>query len=461
MGQWFGSSGVRGPYTDISPAFGFKLGIAVGETFRQDNPVYIASDIRATGDILKFCFMSGFSAVSGDIIDIGQNPTPVLSYMSDIKDTLGIMITASHNPPGNNGFKLFWKGGECSESVEKQIEERIGTSTIPESYYSLNYSKWDSVGTGSFTDPNPIIDDYITLIMQQIRITNTDRKIVIDCANNVPNLVTPLALDKLGFSNIIEINQTLDYTFPGRPSEPTVENLQGLITKVIEENADIGIAHDGDGDRFAIIDETGHLVPATTLINFFLDHLDYARTKSGIVYLTGDCTREATVIAEQHGAEVKTSLIGRNREHINDPRVIFLAEPNKLIFPELGNWIDGLYPALKLIEIVGKQELSTIMKAYGTRKTLRKAFTYDDNERQGIHNQLQKLPSTWSKHIKNIIKSDGLKIFLKDNSSVLIRFSGTEPKVKFYLESDSDSENFSLLSKLKHELELKGKGKDC
>lgn len=94
MGQWFGSSGVRGTYAEISPAFGFKLGIAVGETFKLGKPVFIASDIRATGDILKFCFMSGFSTVSGDIIDIGLNPTPVLSYISDVKNTLGIMITA-------------------------------------------------------------------------------------------------------------------------------------------------------------------------------------------------------------------------------------------------------------------------------------------------------------------------------------------------------------------------------
>ncbi len=461
MGQWFGSSGVRGTFAQISPAFGFKLGTAVGETFKLDKPVYIASDIRATGDLLKFCFMSGFSSVSGNIIDIGLNPTPVLSYISDIKNTLGIMITASHNPPGNNGFKLFWKGGECNESIEAQIEEKIRSSVIPETYYSPNQSEWDSVGTGSFVLPKPIVDDYISLLIKKLTIKNTDIKLVIDCANNTPNLVTPFTLKRLGFRNVIAINETLDPTFPGRPSEPTAENLQDLISRVVGENADLGIAHDGDGDRFAIIDEKGNLIRATTLINFFLDHLNYPKAKNGIVYLTSDCTSEAASIAENHGAVVKASRIGRNREHVNEARVIFLAEPNKLVFPELGKWIDGLYPALKLLEIVGTDKLSTVLSRYEKRKTLRKAFKYSQNDKRQIHDYIQNLPSLWSKQIEKVIKVDGMKLYLKDKSSILIRFSGTEPKVKFYIESNTHPRNAEILTQLKSELHLEGQGLDC
>ncbi len=461
MGQWFGSSGVRGTYADISPSFGFKLGMAVGETFKLEKPTYIASDIRTTGDLLKFCFMSGFSSVSGNIIDIGLTPTPVLSFISDVKDTLGIMITASHNPPGNNGFKLFWKGGECNEAVEEQVENKIRSSRIPEIYYSSNQLDWSSVGTGSFIDPKPIINNYIDLLMKKLKIKNTDYKVVIDCANNVPNLVTPFALKKLGFDKILEINTALDATFPGRPSEPTAENLQGLISRVISESADLGIAHDGDGDRFAIIDEKGNLISATTLINFFLDHLDYSIAKNRIVYLTSDCTSEASTIADKHGALVRTSRIGRNREHVNEPGVIFLAEPNKLVFLELGNWIDGLYPALKLLESIGTNSLSSIMERYEKRKTLRKAFVYSQKDKQQIHKYIQNLSSLWSDQVEKVIETDGLKFYLKDKSSVLIRFSGTEPKIKFYLESDTDSMNTKLLKKLKSELNLEGKGQDC
>ena len=72
MGKWFGSSGIRGSYNIISPEFALKLGMAVGKYFNLQKPVFIASDIRATGDILKINFMSGYSSLSGDIIDIGH-----------------------------------------------------------------------------------------------------------------------------------------------------------------------------------------------------------------------------------------------------------------------------------------------------------------------------------------------------------------------------------------------------
>ena len=274
MGRWFGSSGIRGPYDVISPEFGFKLGMAVGKTFRLDKPAFIAADIRATGNIMKSSFMSGYSSVKGDIIDLGLCPTPIPSYLSATKDTLGIMITASHNPPSHNGFKLFWQGGECSQTIEDIIEKNLAHIESSQTIISENLSSWDSVGTCTNTSSSIMIDEYIDYLKKNVTISHNKSDIVIDCANNVPNLVTPLALEQLGFSRVTAINEHLDHIFPGRPSEPTKENLQGLIQAVIDNQADIGIAPDGDGDRFAIIDNEGNLVKATTLINFFIDQ-DY------------------------------------------------------------------------------------------------------------------------------------------------------------------------------------------
>ena len=149
MGKWFGSSGVRGSYDVISPEFALKLGMAVGKTFNLEKPVFIASDIRATGDIHKSSFMSGYSSFSGDIIDIGLCPTPVLSYMSDISETLGIMVTASHNPPGHNGFKLFWRGGECNEETEAKIEQFMESLDLGGEDLEKDDSSWNSVGMNS------------------------------------------------------------------------------------------------------------------------------------------------------------------------------------------------------------------------------------------------------------------------------------------------------------------------
>lgn len=461
MGKWFGSSGVRGDYNVISPEFALELGMAVGKTFSLKKPVFIASDIRATGDILKSCFMSGYSSFSGDIIDIGLCSTPVLSYMSDISETLGIMVTASHNPQGHNGFKLFWRGGECSEEIETKIEQVMESYNSGKETLEKKRSPWKSVGTTSFIEPSRIIDHFVNFLNDKIDNCNKDTKIVLDCANNVPNLVSPLSLEKLGFKNVILINNVLDSTFPGRPSEPTLDNLQELIKRVISEKADLGVAHDGDGDRFTIIDENGHLIKATTLINFFINNLDYSDPIKNIIYLTSDCTKEGEIIAKKQDAIVKTSRIGRNREHVNEEGVLFLAEPNKLIFPEIGNWIDGLYPVLKLLEIRKNRKISEIMLQYENRKTLRRAYKISKDEKDRIYDHIEKLPTLWADLIEKTVNLDGLKLHLKDKSSVLIRFSGTEPKVKFYLESDTVDQNLKLITLIQEELNLTGEGIEC
>lgn len=461
MRKWFGSSGIRGPYDIISPEFAFKLGIAVGKTFSLQKPAYIASDIRATGHILRFYFMSGYSSVSGDIVDLGLCPTPISSYMSANEDTLGIMITASHNPPGYNGFKLFWQGGECSEAIEDKVEQELLSVEKSFSIASNSLHSWNSVGNCINISSEIIINDYIKYLKDNVTFTSTKSKIIVDCANNAPNIVSPLALQKFGFSQVLTINKRLDFTFPGRPSEPVKENLQGLIQSVIDNQADIGVAHDGDGDRFAIIDEKGNFLKATTLISFFIDHLDYSNPEKQIIYLTSDCTKEASEIAKKHGAKVQISRIGRNKEYVNEKGVLFLAEPNKLIFPAFGKWIDGLYPVVKLLEIIQDQKISKVMKDYDQRRVLRKAFGFTDENNIEILNQIENLPTLLSHRIKSIDKRDGIKIYFTDDSSVLIRFSGTEPKVKFYVESNSESHNLKLLSGLTEDLGLVGYGLDC
>ncbi len=461
MGKWFGSSGVRGDYDTITPEYGYNLGRAVGKTFFLENSVYIGSDIRATGDILKFCFMSGFSSHSGKITDIGRVPTPVVSFLSDINDTLGIMITASHNPPGHNGFKLFWKGGECNESTEAKIEENnLSTTSFADSGESNGLS-WHLVGNNTFSSTHNIINQFSEYLTKSVQISNTEIRIALDCANNVPNLVTPLILKKLGFNSVYSINTHLDFTFPGRPSEPTRENLQALIENVKEDERDIGIAHDGDGDRFAIINEKGDLVKATTLINFFIDHLKYSDKKENVIYLTSDCTQDAVKLAEKYGATVKISRIGRNREHINEKNVLFLAEPNKLIFPSFGKWIDGLYPVLRLLEITKGHKLSSVLNEYEKRKIIRVAFKITEEKKKQIKETIQELPTLWSHKISRIDELDGLKVYLKDHSCLLIRLSGTEPKVKFYLESETETKNNSLLIDIKKEFNLTSTGLDC
>ncbi|MFX0124694.1 MAG: hypothetical protein ACFFAE_13775 [Candidatus Hodarchaeota archaeon] len=461
MPQYFGSSGIRGSFNRINPEFSILLGKAVGKALKSSKPAYITSDIRFTSNLLKSAFMSGYSSSSGTIIDIGLSPTPVLSYISSSRKTLGVMVTASHNPPSNNGFKFFLNGSECGEAFEKKVENELQLESDSYDFSTSKRIPWNNVGQIRYENSTCYVDEYLNYLFSKIHINNFDRKIIVDCANNVQNLVSPPALKQIGFKKVIPINDTLDASFPGRPSEPSSGNLVSLKKKVIEENADIGIAHDGDGDRFAIIDEKGDFVSSTSLICFFIDHLDYSNLNRTKIILTSDCTSQAVDLVQKNGGSVVLNQIGRNREFVNDSDVLFLAEPNKLIFPHLGKWIDGLFPVLKLLEISESKRISDVLSPYDKRKILRKAFEVSAGDRDRIKTQIDHISQLWSDDILTISYLDGIKLNLKDGSSILIRFSGTEPKVKFYIESSSRKKNEDILNEIITGFEFNSSGKDC
>ncbi|MHA2074322.1 MAG: hypothetical protein ACW97X_06865 [Candidatus Hodarchaeales archaeon] len=461
MPRWFGSSGIRGSYQDINPEFAMNLGKAVGRVFKKKKNSYIASDIRATSNLLKSCFLSGFTSESGSIVDIGLAPTPVLSYISQYKRTLGIMLTASHNPPSNNGFKLFLNGGECSEQIELDVAKILEKNLTSPMINIDPSNEWKDTGVISHASNIDFINKYLRSLLNYFNFKIKNQKIVLDCANNVPNLVSPYALKNIGVSDLITINSELDSSFPGRPSEPSAVNLQTLKKRVVEENAYLGIAHDGDGDRFAIIDEKGDFVNSTALISCFVDHLDYSDPNRNRIILTSDCTKQAKEIVDKKGGTLKISRIGKNKEYIYDSSILFLAEPNKLIFPELGRWIDGLFPVLKLLELSEGEPISKFIAEYDKRKILRKAFKITTEDQIRIKNLIEELPHLWLEKINEISNIDGIKLYFKDETSVLIRFSGTEPKIKFYIESSSGRKNEQMLDEIIKKFEFHSRGKDC
>ncbi|MFX0125989.1 MAG: hypothetical protein ACFFAE_20380, partial [Candidatus Hodarchaeota archaeon] len=212
MPRWFGSSGIRGPYSKITPNFSMTLGMAVGKIFQASKQAYIASDIRFTSDLLKTCFISGFCYYSGKMIDIGLSPTPVISYITSIRDdTLGVIVTASHNPPSNNGFKFFLNGRECGEDFEVKVEKILHYEIERSLIDKISLHSWKNVGITKYDNNQIYIDNYINHLLSNIKIKNRVMKIILDCANNVPNLVSPNVLKHLGF-DVITINDTLDAT---------------------------------------------------------------------------------------------------------------------------------------------------------------------------------------------------------------------------------------------------------
>ncbi|TMI26482.1 phosphoglucosamine mutase, partial [Candidatus Bathyarchaeota archaeon] len=245
----FGTNGIRGVAgKEIDSDLAFGVGSALGTLFPKGR-VLIGRDGRLSSPMLLEGVAAGLLARGNDVEDRGLITTPALEFM--VKNTgssAGVMITASHNPPEYNGFKVVDSDGiEIPRSKEEKMEllihrDRWRASCQP----GRRVIREGRVG--------PYIEKLASQVLARDGIGNL--KIAVDTGNGVAALTTPRLLRKLG-ANVIAVNDAIDGEFPGRNSEPRPENLGSLSKIVKEEKADLGIAHDGDGDRAIFVDETG------------------------------------------------------------------------------------------------------------------------------------------------------------------------------------------------------------
>ncbi|MDR9380319.1 MAG: phosphomannomutase, partial [Natronomonas sp.] len=255
----FGTAGIRGDVrTKVSPS----LAVAVGRAAAEDGPEFvIGRDGRESGDAIAAAVQSGLESGGADVVRIGQVPTPALAYAS--RGRRGIMITASHNPPSDNGLKLFVDGTEYDRSAERRVETRIESEPSP--------VEWDRWGSSTALD---VLDDYRSDVVEYAREVAGDcdgTRVAIDCGNGVASPAAPSALSELG-AHVVTLNANVDGHFPGRESKPTPESLEDLRAFVADGAFDLGIGHDGDGDRIVVVDSAGDVVHEDTVLAIVAEH---------------------------------------------------------------------------------------------------------------------------------------------------------------------------------------------
>src|SRR3989442_8646976 len=261
----FGTNGIRGVAgKEIGSSLAFRVGSALGTLFPKER-VLIGRDGRLSSPMLIEGVAAGPLAQGKDVEDRGLITTRALEFMvKNTSSSAGVMITASHNPPEYNGFKVVDSDGiEIPRSKEEKMELLI------------HRDKWRASNpAGQRVIREGRIGAYFEKLESQVltrdRIGNL--KIVIDTGNGVSALTTPRLLRKLG-GYVIGVNDVIDGEFPGRNSEPRPENLGSLSKIVREEKADLGIAHDGDGDRAIFVDETGVVQPGDRTLALIEDEL--------------------------------------------------------------------------------------------------------------------------------------------------------------------------------------------
>ena len=411
----FGTSGIRDLFGNSLVYLAVKVGLAVGKVYGN---VVVGSDTRTSSDVLKHAVISGLLAAGSRCEDTGVVPAPTLGFAARKFDA-GVMITASHNPPQYNGIKLLNPDGSAFDSYQQgQVEEMILSD-------SLDVAPWGEIkGSGIY---NGAVEQHIERIIQDFP-ARLKLKIALDCGCGAASVITPYLLRRLG-CEVEEINCYPSGFFP-RDIEPTEPNLENLIKATREFGADLGIAHDGDADRMMAVDDRGRFISGDKLLAIFAQSV---KAKEVVT------TIDASMAIEETGLSIRRTKIGDTyvSEELKNGGD-FGGEPSgSWIFPSVSLCPDGIYAAAQVVAIASQQKLSQLVDSIPGYPLLRGSIGSEGIVMPGLEPQLMAMEPL------SVSKVDGIKLSFKDGW-LLIRTSGTEPKIRLTAEAKNEARTHQL-----------------
>ncbi len=421
----FGISGIRGVANrDLSPEMALQIGKAVGRTF--GGRIALATDPRDSADMFRSALSAGIMSVGSDIVDLGVLPTPALQYYVKTHDdvTGGVSITASHNAPEYNGFKLIHADGmEATREDDKAIEN----------FCARDIETVDPWETGGYSRADGI-EDYVNAVISHVdseAIAKAGLTVVVDCANGATCPTTPLLLRKLKV-RAITINGDPQGESPGRPIEPTEESLFNLIGMTTIVGADLGAAHDGDGDRTVFISEKGGFIQGDKSLALMAKVMLEERKGKVITPISSSSIVEDIVTA--NGGILKYTAVGSHTvvHKMVENKAIFGGEENGgMVFPEMQYCRDGAMTLAKMLECIAKNgPISKQIESFDTYHTVKlRVVCPDARKAELLDHFMQGVEDETS-----VSTIDGLKIMF-DDGWVLLRPSTTEDYFRIYSES--------------------------
>jgi alpha-D-glucose phosphate-specific phosphoglucomutase len=374
-------------------------------------------------------------------------PTPVIAYLTTERKADGaINITASHNDPIYNGIKFSAKnGGPALPEETKDIENKINTFfKKPIKIKRIPFEEGIAKKIITPFSERKYINAVENLIDTET-IKKNKKRVVYDPFFATGRRYLPKILKHI--SNCTLIHGKRDVLFGGLHPEPTGKNLEPLIKTVIKRNADIGLATDGDADRFGAVDKSGTFISPNMVLPILYYYLLTERKMKGNVVRTVATTHLLDKIAKSFGYEAIETPVGFKYigNAIVSGKAIFGGEESG--GATIKGWIadkDGIFVDLLLLEVVSKRNKSLkelfkeLESKFGSIVSKRIDFLYT-GDRDKIEKTLKETVKKIEKsdEIQKIIEIDGTKIIYKDGSWILFRFSGTEPKIRVYCEADS------------------------
>jgi phosphomannomutase len=429
--ELFGTAGIRGDaQSEVTPS----LALAVGQAAAADGDEFVVGrDGRETGSALAAAVEAGLESGGADVTRLGQVPTPALAYAS--RGRRGIMVTASHNPPTDNGLKLFADGTEYDLEAEDAVESRVAADPTP--------TMWDEWGD---TTHSAVLEEYREAVADYVRETAGDAggiRVAVDCGNGMASIATPQVLRELGAS-VVALNANVDGHFPARESKPTPESLADLRAFVADGEFDFGIGHDGDADRLVVVDGDGEVVHEDTVLaivaGFYVRASDAA---DPVVVTTPNASARIDDHVESVGGRIERVRLGALHEGIDaarergsdDTSVVFAAEPWKHVHTSFGTWIDGVASAALVTALAADEGLAALREPITERPYRKVSVDCPDERKSATMTFLEaRLPEAFPE--ASVDTEYGVRLTFEDASWTLVRPSGTEPYIRVYAESD-------------------------
>lgn len=426
----------------INAEFAEILGKSIGSYIQDlgETTIIIGHDCRQSSDVLNEALSKGLISTGTNVIDIGLATTPMVYYARrNLNIGPAIQITASHNPSEYNGFKI------CFELENESIYgDRIQEL--------LEYTEKGIFknGEGTYTKKD-IMQVYISEIAEKVKLGNRKLRVVVDCGNATPAIVSVEALKKMGV-DVIPLYCDLDANFPNHHPDPSVEkNLVDLAKKVVEEKADVGIGFDGDGDRIGLVDEKGSYIFGDTYMTIMWKEVikNYPGSKALVEV---KCSQKLWDELEKLGANPEFIRTGNPyiKAAMKEKNVPFSGEMSGHIFfrDEYYGFDDALYAAARFLRMLSNtnlkvSELLNDTKNYVVTPEITKNVS--DSEKFKL---IDKSIQYFKDKGYNVVDVDGARVIFNDGWG-LVRASNTSPKITMRFEAS----NNESLEKIKKEFD--------
>ncbi len=413
----FGTAGIRGVVgKDFDESFSYKLGVSLSKVFSSS--FVVGHDGRESSRSLYNSLISGLLASGSEVYSLGLSSTPYLCYSVRELGGYGVMVTASHNPPEYNGFKVIGPGGRDlfrweEEKIEGALQEQISPK--------YSYSRAKEVDL-----KEEYLEDLISFVEKKLG-NLEENEIAYDGANGTASPFTLKALSELGHK-VLSFNDHVSGKFPGRLPEPSEENVARYV-KLAGEYSLPYFGQDGDGDRMAF-GVRGKYVIEDKVMGAMIKAFGIR----GKVVLSINTSSSLWRELKREGVEVEIWKLGYLHEKLGKG-VSFVSEPWKYMFPEFGPWFDGTLATCMIAS-----SLSSFLEALrevkiGERQNWN--FKFRGNRVKVFSEVINYLSRELD--VREVIDIDGVR-FEFEGGWILVRLSGTEPKIRFYAEARTREE---------------------